>query len=309
MQFKLKILLQSTIMVTISLLLMVILCYFSAKSFLLNNQINLSGENFSQSWQMADSFKVLIENIVYSVVTQPDFAAIVDNKKYQTRVLDELDSIRAMNLNIAGMHLYTYNGIGYNSDRFSSYYTLNDYLMLDQYNEFLNSQEVSAWMFNNIDEDKIIFTCKIFRENKEVGFVQTDIRLETFLGFFNAENQDSSTLIYYAKENSLLTKSNIPNDDRLKYKILEMIAFNQAHTLTEDRTGTLFCHKFIHDSLYIIKYESLNSFFEQMNRLKIIFIAISLLLLLGINMMYYQLIGNLMDSLRSLGKKIRSYHH
>ena len=46
-----------------------------------------------------------------------------------------------------------------------------------------------------------------------------------------------------------------------------------------------------------------------MDKLKIIFASVALLILAGINIMYYRLIDRLLDSLRGLREKIRNYHH
>ena len=176
MQFRFKVLIKSTLTAMLLLTLMVVLCYFSARNFLLNNQKSMSEESFNQCCQMSDSFKMLIENIIYSSVMQSDFIENIENSEFQSVIIDRLEAIRAMNLNIVGTHIYTYsNDTSYNSGRFSSFYSLGDYTAINNYREFLNSRETSAWLYNNVDSDKVVFVSKIKDKDRDVGFVQTDV--------------------------------------------------------------------------------------------------------------------------------------
>ena len=312
MQFKFKVLIKSNLTAMLLLILMVVLCYFSAKNFLLSNQKNMSEESFNQCCQMSDSFKVLIENIIYSTVTQPDFAEIIENTEFQSLIIDKLEAIRAMNLNIVGVHLYTYgNDISYNSGRFSSFYSLGDYTAIDNYREFLDSEAKSAWLYNNVDGDKLIFVSKIKSEGRDIGFVQTDVMLDTFLGFFDVDNNrsGSDTFAYYSAGDELIHRGNADEHEGLTRDILEMITFNKSGETTSDGSGFLFCQRFIPDNLYIVKLESLDAFYRNMDMLKIIFAVVALLILAVINVLYYRLIGRMTESLRSLREKIRSYHY
>ena len=312
MQFRFKVLIKSTLTAMLLLTLMVVLCYFSARNFLLNNQKSMSEESFNQCCQMSDSFKMLIENIIYSSVMQPDFIENIENSEFQSVIIDRLEAIRAMNLNIVGTHIYTYsNDTSYNSGRFSSFYSLGDYTAINNYREFLNSRETSAWLYNNVDSDKVVFVSKIKDKDRDVGFVQTDIMIDTFLGFFDADNQQSNsdTFVYYSIGDELLPQRSATEHEGLTRDILEMIAFNESGKTAKDGSGFLYCQKFISDSLYIVKFESLGEFYGNMNRLKIIFAVVAVLILAAINILYYRLIGRMADSLRSLREKIRSYHY
>ncbi len=290
------------------------------RDVLLDNRVQFYTESMKLQCQNIEYFKKLIENETDYSVREKKIIESLSRNVNDSSIINSLTELRRINLDIIGYTVYSYSGLRYESNNTYNFPFFDIFSKSKEYKTFENNGQDDMWLFCTEDIPKynysvtnspnvITYIRKIYGDTKPIGIVVANIATTSFLRYFSYDCFDSDfSLSLYTQSKEIIYGS---GDKSIKVpassEISKLIVSDKNYMFSNGNKELIIVESILNPHTYIIKTISLDNFYSETYRLKILFIGIAVILLIVLIFFYTRLSQNIIAPLIALHDKMIEY--
>jgi len=289
--FRLRLILQSTIIVIFCFVAVGIFGYNRIETVLLENHVKLAILSYEQMYQNVQLSIEWIENTVNQFTNDGSFTNALSSETYNLNLPNRLSTLSHINSNIVGTIAFSETGFSYQSALVHSVPSFAAFSEIPQISDFLDSEEISDWfLMDNLpwrirnqgqNQEFLVHAIKVYDDYDYIGLLVLTVRTDAILSMLQDSGEVYSAFLCRQNE---LSETPVVTVDRAYISIFQgFFDFN------------------------IVSLLSLDGFYRQMQTLRNLLLLAMLLCLVLLIFIYYKFTDRIFEALNNLNTQIKNY--